>query len=87
MGLKHCPTPSTPNAMAYEVAINQLYRKLLIQAYYAINDEADTKLVKTPLADLAFQNNHKTESKWMPQPNQVCPVILNFADELKFHLI
>jgi hypothetical protein len=80
-GLKFCPTPMSNKTAVYVMAIRELKRKLLLQAYHVGTDPDANSTPITPMIDpnLAFQQKHKPKSSWIP-PKQVCnPIIHNFA--------
>jgi hypothetical protein len=79
-GLKFCPTPSPPPPATYDIAIADLYRKLMLKGYFSDNqvDQID----ETVDAEKALHNKYKPPSTWIPQ-KEVLPVIRYFATEIK----
>jgi hypothetical protein len=64
-GLKFCPTPYKINPSDYEEAIENMHRKLLLQAYHIKQNNIST-LQANLTADKAFQEKHKKPSTWVP---------------------
>jgi hypothetical protein len=79
-GLKFCPTPDPPDAKEYQSSIENLHRKLLLQAYHG--DNSETNLQQDLDADEALQTTHKPPTKWIPQRHQCNNNIYKFAMEL-----
>jgi hypothetical protein len=84
LGMKFCPVPQSPKAVEYEMAMNELRRKLLLKAYFMNEDTDDVAAspVDTLQAVKAFQEKLKTPSKWVPQRHQCHPILYNFTEEL-----
>ena len=81
LGLKFCPTPAKPNPSIYEEAIENLHRKLLIQAYHVKKNNSSTPTANLS-ADEIFQANHKKTMTWIPPRHQCDQAIYQFATEL-----
>ena len=83
-GLKYCPTPAKINPSSYEESIEQLHRKLLLQAYHIKQNNSSAPQATS--ADKAFQAKHKKPTTWIPPRNQCDQSLYDFANILNENL-
>jgi hypothetical protein len=85
-GLKFCATPPNINPSSYQQSIEDLHRKLILQAYH-VKQSNTSKLHAYQSADSTFQHNHKKTSTWIPLRHQCDQALYDFAtilnDKLK----
>jgi peptide-methionine (R)-S-oxide reductase len=81
-GMKFCPTSQTNKASIFELAITDLYRKLLLQGYHAAKGNPNVEKVNCSYPNVVFQGKYKPKSTWMPQKSECHPIIHSYAEEV-----
>jgi hypothetical protein len=76
-GLKFCPTPMSNKTAIYEMAISELKRKLLLQAYHVGKDPDVNSTPITPITDPNLAFNKNTNLSHLGSHQSKCATLLS----------